>query len=117
MQAVFDEEACREFLGDIEADVKLALNGAAQEDRQKWKEWCAMAVSSGSRVLHRATKYRDVAQPTAAPTAHGASAHVRDVVRHEVGLYKRLWPSSRPVPAWIPDRTALPKATPDEIRA
>eukprot|EP00959_Pyramimonas_sp_CCMP1952_P183829 3843841-Pyramimonas_sp.AAC.1 len=28
VQADFDEEAYREFLGDIEADVKLALTGA-----------------------------------------------------------------------------------------
>eukprot|EP00959_Pyramimonas_sp_CCMP1952_P365010 7643407-Pyramimonas_sp.AAC.1 len=35
VQAVFDEEACREFLGDIGADVKLALTGATQEDNQK----------------------------------------------------------------------------------
>eukprot|EP00959_Pyramimonas_sp_CCMP1952_P076592 1600559-Pyramimonas_sp.AAC.1 len=68
-----------------------------------------MAVSNGSRLLHRTTKYRDVAQPTVVPTAHGASAHVHDVVRHEVETYKRLWSTSRPVPAWIPDRTALPK--------
>ncbi|CAK0911250.1 unnamed protein product, partial [Prorocentrum cordatum] len=42
VQAGFEEEACRELLGDIEPDVKLAVNGATQEDRQKWKEWCAM---------------------------------------------------------------------------
>ncbi|CAK0824103.1 unnamed protein product, partial [Prorocentrum cordatum] len=64
VQAGFEEEECREFLGDTEPDVKLAVNGATQDDRQKWKEWCAAAVSSGSRVLHRITKYRDVAQPT-----------------------------------------------------
>ena len=51
------------------------------------------------------------------PTAHGALAHARDVVRHEVELYKRWWSSSRPVPAWIPDRTALPKVNPGELRA
>eukprot|EP00959_Pyramimonas_sp_CCMP1952_P106217 2220836-Pyramimonas_sp.AAC.1 len=48
-QGDFDEEACRDFLDDIEPDIKLAASGAPKEEHQEWKEWCAMAVSNGSR--------------------------------------------------------------------
>ena len=38
LQGAIDEQACRDFLDDIDADVRLAASAASKEDHEKWKD-------------------------------------------------------------------------------
>eukprot|EP00959_Pyramimonas_sp_CCMP1952_P014736 312245-Pyramimonas_sp.AAC.1 len=106
------------LLEEAEEDVHLAEQAADRDCAASWKEWCDGASQNGAGRLHRITAYKHVQAPTIVTDRHSVfSAHPQRIVEDMEDKYVKLWNASPTAPvAWVPDRSALARATPNQIR-
>ena len=106
------------LLEEAEEDVQLAKQEADRDSSDRWKDWCDGASQNGAGRLHRVTSYKHVQAPTIVTGKQSEfSAHPHRIVEAMEEQYASLWKASAQAPvAWVPDRTALARSTPSQIR-
>jgi len=107
-----------EFLQTIDDDVEEAQKRARCERNTSWSEWQDKAFKGGARGMHRLSKVHPLWQPTTVVVDGKCTALPQAILDAETAKVEKYWSASqRPAAVVVDDRSALPRATPGEIRA
>jgi len=105
---------------EVDDEAKEADREHEKRSHDDWVEWQEQAFASGAGKMHAATKVRQQWTPTTCEDGlGGVTADPAATLEAEVEMLARYWQAQEWAPeAWMPQmRTAMPRATAQQIRA